>query len=113
MKRIEFVIRRQTKIAQKLPENLESKILNFQRFANLINLLSNIGNIDETLMNFDMVGNLTVYLKSDKTLLLKTTDHKRNQFIVVLSFMADDTKFKPMIIFKRKTMAKLSFNKYF
>ena len=116
MKRNDFVIRRQTKIAQKLPEDLESKIFNFQRFV--INqrkkhnyLLSDIGNMDETPMNFDMVGNRTVSLKGEKTILLKTTGHEKIRFTVVLACMADGKKLKPMVIFKRKTMPKLSFPK--
>ena len=68
--------------------------------------------MNEKLRNFEMVGNRTVSSKGDKIILLKTTDHKRNQFIVVLSCMADDTKFKPMIIFKRKT-AKTFFFQFF
>jgi len=116
MKRNDFVIRRQTKIAQKLREELENKIFNFQRF--MINqrkkhnyLLSNIGNMDETPMNFDMVGNRTISSKGEKTILLKTTGHEKTRFTVVLACMADGTKLRPMVIFKRKTMPKVSFPK--
>ena len=96
MKINNFVIRRKTIIAQKLQEDFESKILNFQRFVIKQHkkhnyLYSNIGNMHETLMVFDMVGNRTESSKSDKPILMKTKDQKRNQFIVVLSCMADDT----------------------
>ncbi|KAG7172720.1 Pogo transposable element-like 11, partial [Homarus americanus] len=38
-----------------------------------------------------------------------TTGHEKARFTVVLSCMADATKLKPMIIFKRKTMPKVKF----
>ena len=60
-------------------------------------------------MNFDIVGNRTIDAKGKKTVLIKSTGHEKSSFTVVLTCMADRTKLKPMIIFKRKTMPKLKF----
>ena len=55
-------------------------------------------------MNLDMPPSRTVNPASEKTVLIKTTGNEKNHFTVVLACLADDTKLKPMIIFKRKTM---------
>lgn len=68
--------------------------------------LSQIGNMDETPVTFDMPGNRTVNASGSKTVLLKTTGHEKTRFTVVLGCMADGTKLKPLIIFKRKTLPK-------
>ena len=65
--------------------------------------------MDETPMNFDMPPNRTVNSKGSKTVLIKTTGHEKTRFTVVLACMADGTKLKPMVVFKRKTMPKLKF----
>ncbi len=54
-----------TKINQKLPAYLDDKLLEFQRFIiekwkKFEYELSEIGNIDETPVFFDMVRNLTI-----------------------------------------------------
>ena len=78
---------------------------------NKINLISNIGNLDEIPMNFDTIRNRTVSSKGYKTILQKTTGHERTRFIVVLFCMADGTKLKPIVIFKKKMMPELPFFK--
>ncbi|KAG7165833.1 Pogo transposable element-like 4 [Homarus americanus] len=114
MNRKGLVLRQKTKIAQKLPHDLESKITCFQRYIIQIQRNHNfpltcIGNMDKTSMNFDMISNRTVETKGSKTILVKTTGHEKAHFTAVLSCMADGTKLKPMIIFKRKTMPKVKF----
>jgi len=59
LRRKNFVLRQKTKIAQKLPEDLEEKVTHFHRF--IINHrrefsydLVHIGNMDETPVWFDM-----------------------------------------------------------
>ena len=44
--------------------------------------------------------------KDIKTILVKTTDHEKTRFTVVLACLADGTHLKPMVIFKRKTVPK-------
>ena len=111
MKRNNFVLRRRTKIAQKLPRDLEEKITRFHRFIiktrkNSDYRLEHIGNMDETPMTFDMPSNMTVDKLGAKTVMIKTTGHEKTRFTVVLACMADGTKLPPMVIFKRKTMPK-------
>lgn len=40
------------------------------------------------------------------TILIKTVGHEKTRFTVVLACMADGTKLKPLVIFKRKTLLK-------
>ena len=106
--------RQKTKIAQKLPAELDEKVISFQRYVIKKRVehqyaLANIGNMDEMPMNFDMPPNRTVNSKGSKTVLIKTTGHEKTRFTVVLACMAHGTKLKPMVVFKRKTMPKLKF----
>ncbi len=114
MRRQKLVIRRKTKIAQKLPKDLEDKLTSFQRFIIRQRQatdfeLGQIGNMDETPMSFDMPVASTVNFAGEKTVCIKTTGHEKANFTVVLGCMADGTKLKPMLIFKRKTMPKDEF----
>jgi len=68
--------------------------------------LAHIGNMDETLMFFDMPGNLTVHPVGDKTVTIRTSGNEKQHFTVVLSCLANGTKLKPLLVFKRKTMPK-------
>ena len=102
-------LRCKTKIAQKLPDAYEKKITNFLRYLICIRVKNNyelgqIGNMDETPMWFDMPNARTVNRCGEKTVLVKTTGHEKSRFTVVLTCMADGTKLKPMVVFKRKTM---------
>lgn len=111
MKRNGLSLRQRTKIAQKLPQDLEQKIILFQKYVikkrKECNFeLSQIGNMDETPMCFDLPGNRTVNLKGEKNVLIKTTGHEKTNFTVVLSCLADGSKLPPVIIFKRKTLPK-------
>ena len=111
MKRKGLVIRQKTKIAQRLPHEFEEKIMSFQRMMIRMRQenkyeMQHIENMDETPMNFDMPPSHTVNPVSEKTVLIKTTGNEKTHFTVVLSCLANGTKLKPMIIFKRKTMPK-------
>ena len=106
-----LTLRQRTKLSQKLPADLEAKVDSFQRF--IIKLrkrhnyeLGQIGNMDETPMTFDLPGNRTVHAKGEKTVLVKTTGHEKTHFTEVLICIAEGTKLKPLIIFKRKTLPK-------
>ena len=71
--------------------------------------LINIGNMDETPVWFDMPSARTVSEKGEKIILVKTTGNEKYRFTVVLACMADGTRLKPMIVFKRKTIPKVIF----
>ena len=111
MDRYGLSLRQRTKLSQKLPRDLEAKIDSFVKFTLKLRRqhgydLSQIGNMDETPMFFDLPGNRTVHPKGEATVLVKTTGHEKAHFTVVLACMADGTKLKPMVIFKRKTLPK-------
>ena len=111
MNRNSLTVRQRTKIAQKLQAVLEDKVFAFHSFV--INLrkrhgynLSQIGNMDETPMTFDLPGNQTVDSVGSKAIMIKTTGHEKTHFIVVLACMADGVKLKPVFFFRRKTLPK-------
>ena len=111
MNRHALCIRVRTKVAQKLPIELEAKVMSFQRFVidqrKLHNSdLAHIGNMDETPMCFDMVPNRTVNPVGEKTVLVKTTGHEKSNFTCVLAVTASGVKLPPFVIFKRKTLPK-------
>lgn len=111
MNRHGLAIRQRTHIAQKLPTDVEKKVENFHRFVLKHRRLHNfplaaIGNMDETPISFDLPSNRTVHFKGEKTVSVKTTGAEKSYMTVVLSCMADRTKLKPMVVFKRKTMPK-------
>ena len=114
LRRNNLALRQKTKIAQKLPGDLEEKIVNFHCFV--LNCrkkanyeLANIGNMDETPVWFDMPSTRTVNTRGEKTVSVTTIGHEKSCFTVVLSCLADGTKLKPMITFKRKTKPKEKF----
>ena len=116
MKRNQLSLRQRTKIAQKLPHELDEKVLSFQKYVIVRRKffefpLSRIGNMDETPMFFYMPGTRTVNKAGEKTVLVRTTGNEKNHFTVVLACMADGTKLPPMVIFKRRTMPKDKFPK--
>ncbi|CAG8643491.1 5976_t:CDS:1, partial [Diversispora eburnea] len=86
--------RHHTTIAQRLPEDLIEKqheFLNFILYRRIqydysLNLIENI---DETLLTFDMPSNITVEETGSRTVSIHTTGHKKLNFTVVLSCMAD------------------------
>ena len=105
MKRKGLVLRQKTKIAQRLPQEFEDKIIGFHRMIIQMRKANNyemqqIGNMDETPLNFDMPLSRTI---NPVTILIKTTGNEKNHFTVVLACLADGSK---LIIFKRKTMPK-------
>ena len=111
MDRYSLTLHQRTKIAQKLPAALDEKIESFHRFIIKHRKqhsydFSQIGNMDETPMTFDLPPNRTVNLSGAKMVMIKTTEHEKTRFTVVLACMADRTKLKPVVIFKCKTLPK-------
>ncbi|CAI5769472.1 pogo transposable element with KRAB domain [Podarcis lilfordi] len=111
MKRCGLAMRTKTRIAQKMPEEYESKILSFHKFVTDARKrngfeIGQTGNMDEVLLTSDVPSNRTVDLKGAKTIAVKTSGHEKTHYTVVLSCCADGTKLSPMLIFKRKTFPK-------
>jgi len=114
MNRRGLSLRQRTHIAQKLPADIDDKLTSFQKFVirerELYDFeLGQMGNMDETPMFFDMPGVRTVHSIGDKTVSIKTTGNEKAHFTTILACMADGTKLKPAVIFKRKTMPKDKF----
>lgn len=55
-------------------------------------LLSQIGNMDETPVMLDVIGNKKVDVKETKIDHVITTGHKKYHFTIILSCLADSTK---------------------
>ena len=109
LQRNDLSIRRRTYIAQKLPEDSEEKLFQFQRFIihqrkEFDYELSQIGNADQTPLTFDLPYQTTVSTKGSKTVTVNTTGNEKNRFTVMLACTADGGKLPPYIIFKRKTL---------
>ena len=113
LRRHNLSIRRRTHIAQKLLADHEDKLMEFQQFIirqrkNFDYELSQIGNADQTPLTFDMPYNTTVNTKGAKTVQLNTTGNEKNRFTVMLACTADGRKLPPYVIFKRKTLPKVT-----
>ena len=107
MRRHGLALCQKTNIAQKLPKDLDEKISFCHNFA--ISLckqssfeLSQISNMDEILMTFNLPASRRIDNKGERTVQIRTTGHEKTHFTAVLSCMADGTKLKLMMIFKRK-----------
>ena len=93
-------------IAQKLPENIEDKVLAFQKYIITIRKqlqppLCMIGNADQTPLTFDLPSEFTANEKGARTISIKTTGHENTRrFTVMLACMSDGTKLPPYVIFK-------------
>ena len=116
MKRHDLSIRRRTHISQKLPEDVDDKLTQFQSFVIKQRKrhnypLSQIGNADQTPLTFDLPADTTITHKGASTVTIKTTGNEKNRFTVMLACTADGGKLPPYVVFKRKTMPRLNFPK--
>lgn len=103
--RQQFSLRRKTSVSQRLPADLIPKVSNFimttrkLRHVNKYSL-SNVENMDETPLWYDMPGETTVTHRGQRSVPIRTTGHDKGRFTVVLSAMADGRKLKPYVVFK-------------
>jgi len=72
MNRYGLTLRQRTHVAQKLPKDVENKIISFHQYIikqrkEIAFEFGHIGNMDEMLMTFDMAGFRTANKKGDKT----------------------------------------------
>lgn len=97
-------------LCQSLPEAYEDKIVDFHRFVIRIEqqhfLLTQIGNADQTPLNFDMPSNTTVEHKDVRTVHVRTTGVEKQRCTVMLAVTADGQKLPPYVSFKQKTLPK-------
>ena len=69
-----------------------------------------IGNMDGTLMWFDLLSNTTINQKDVKTVNIRITGHEHTSFTIILECMADGTKLSAVCIFKLKNIPKEKFS---
>ncbi|CAI9723543.1 Hypothetical predicted protein [Octopus vulgaris] len=107
-----LTIHTKTRIAQKILEEYENKILEFHHFVIRTRQCSNyelchIANMDKVSLIFDVPLNRTVDAKGSKKVTIKTIGHeKKTHYTVVLACCTDGMKLPPLLIFKRKPLPK-------
>lgn len=109
MARHGFSMRRRTTMCQRLPDAYEEKLLNFQRYVIGLRkernyLLSQLGNADQTPVYFEMPMDTTLEKKGAKSVSVLTGGNTKLRCTVMLCALADGTKLRPYVIFKRKTL---------
>ena len=104
-------MRAQTKLPPQLSAAYENQgleihscVISLQKTYNFE--LYQIAIMDEVPLTFEVPSNRTVDIKGAKTMAVKTSDHEKIHFTVVLACCAHGTKLPPMTIFKRKTFPK-------
>jgi transposase len=93
LKRYRLVLRRRTKISQKLPEHTKELLESFNRFVTQLRIeksfkMCDIYNMDEMPVWFDMAGNFTVNQRGEKTVHVRGTGNEKNRFTVILTCAA-------------------------
>ena len=107
-KRFDLVLRARTSIAQTLPADLESKVVNFRQTLHFIRQNGDfsydyIGNMDETPVFMDMLPTKTFDVKGKKSIKVRTTKSEKCRITAVLSCVATGIMLPPMVIFKGTT----------
>ena len=93
MKRHKLVLRARTSMAQKLPGDLENRIVSFYSSLRKMRLSNDfpvqfIGYMDETMVYFDTVPGKTLHTCGAKTIKVRTTGTEKRHLTVVLSCTA-------------------------
>ncbi|CAB4401718.1 unnamed protein product [Rhizophagus irregularis] len=114
MRRKNLSNRRRTTVVQHLPDDLVEKQQEFLSYIVYQRIqydypLAYIGNIDETLVSFDLPSNTTIDELGTRSVSIRITGHEKANFTVVLTCMADGTKLPPFIIFKLKNVPRENF----
>ena len=104
-KRHAMSFRTKTTLAQRLPQDLEEKTIQFHRFVIAAQqrhgyLLSRIFNMDETPMRFELPLSTTLEFSGSRTIPVKSCGAKKRSFTVTLAVAADGSKLPPAVIFK-------------
>jgi hypothetical protein len=99
--------RKRTTIAQKLPNDLITKLVSLVIYVRKLRIenkyqLSEIYAADETAVWLDNVGNYTLEVKGAKDVPLKSTGHEKMRVTVLLCARADGFKCKPYVLLDRK-----------
>ena len=97
-------LRRRTTQAQKTPDQIIDKVIAYILYVRQFKRRNNydldcIIAMDETAVWHDMISNTTVTQKGAKSVVLKTTGHKKSRVTVTLAAKANGDKLRPYIVF--------------
>ena len=97
--------RAKTTLAQRLPDDMEEKVVQFHHFVIAARQrvgypLSHIINMDETPVRFELPSSRSLEFTGSRTVPVKTCGAEKRSFTVALAVAADGTKFPPKVIFK-------------
>ena len=98
-------LRAKTTLAQRLPDDMEEKVVQFHRFVIVARQrvgypMSRIFNMDETPMRFELPSSRSLEFTGSRTVPVKTCGAEKPSFTVVLAVAADGTKLSPKVVFK-------------
>lgn len=98
-------MRTKTTLAQRLPANMEDKIVTFHQFVVRARRrceypLSHIINMDETPMRFELPATRTLEFTGNRTVPITTCGADKQSFTVALAVKANGEKLPPKVIFK-------------
>ena len=98
-------LRAKTTLAQRLPEDMEEKIVQFHRFIIAASQragypLSRIYNMDETPMRLELPSTRSLEFTGSRTVPIKTCRAEKPSFTVTLAVAVDGTKLPLKVIFK-------------
>lgn len=98
-------MRTKTTLAQRLPANMEDKIVTFHQFVVRARRrceypLSHIINMDETPMRFELPATRTLEFTGNRTVPITTSGADKQSFTVALAVKANGEKLPPKVIFK-------------
>lgn len=100
-----LLIYRRTAVSQKLPEEYEEKLINFQKFEILLRkkhgfVLSQIGNDDLTPLWLDKPGFTTAEPVSERSFQVRMTGADKQQCTMMLAVTPDSHQLPPFVIKK-------------
>ena len=118
MKRNNLSMQIRTKIAQKDPSHLTTKLVKYVMHVRRLSMKINFSPdciiaMDKTAFWSDMSGNVTVDIIGTKDVPLKSTRNKKVKVSVCLTAKADETKLKPFIVFQNANREATALNKEF
>ena len=98
-------MRTKTTLVQRLPADMEDKVVEFHRFVLKARQrhgyeFSRILNMDETPMRFELPATRTLEFTGNRTVPILSCGGDKTSFTVVLAVKADGAKLPPKVIFK-------------
>lgn len=106
--------RSKTTLAQRLPADMEDKVVEFHRFVLRARQRcgyesSHILNMDETPMRFELPATTTLEFSGNRTVPISSCGGDKQSFTVVLAVKAHGEKLPPTVIFKGVRQLQIEF----